>query len=178
MSYKYCNHVKEDGTFCRAAALRGRNYCYFHLRARARRLALAKAQSECKPWILRLPPLEDMHAVQVALMEVLDGLAAGHIEQDRAGLLLYGLQQASTNIKSVGAWLGYSRFHVREDDEFRADNYPGMEEEFDLPKRVDLETQPKVTYPPLAAYFASGAKLPPESVKIGNPAEYLSHTAG
>jgi hypothetical protein len=29
---KHCRHVKEDGIACGSPALRGENYCHFHLR--------------------------------------------------------------------------------------------------------------------------------------------------
>jgi hypothetical protein len=150
MPFKTCNHVKENGTFCRSAALRGRDYCYFHLRLRGRRLGMAQAQSRRAPWGLDLPPLEDMHSVQVALMQVLDALAAGHLDHRRAGLLLYGLQQAATNLKSVSGWLNASRFEVKHEDDCRADSYPGLETEFGLPKHLDIDTPPEVAFPPPA----------------------------
>ncbi len=147
MSFRYCNHIKENGIVCRSAAMRGQNYCYFHARIRARRLGMAKAQSEFRPWRLNLPALEDMHSVQSALMQVLDALAAGCLEEKRAGLLLYGLQQAASNIKSVTAWLGPSRFEVNREAEDRAVNCPNLEAEFGLPKRCDLDTLPEVAFP-------------------------------
>ena len=101
MAFKSCNHLKENGTYCRSAALRGRDYCYFHSRLRARRLAMQQAQSQNKSWRLNLPALEDMHAVQSALMQVLDALAAGCLSERRASLLLYGLQQTASNLRST-----------------------------------------------------------------------------
>ena len=34
MSVPTCDHLKEDGVYCDSPALRGRNYCYFHLNLR------------------------------------------------------------------------------------------------------------------------------------------------
>ena len=146
MSFKYCNHIKENGTYCRAAALGGRNFCYFHARLRARRLAIAQARSEGKVWELQLPPLEDMHAVQSSIMEVLEALAAGLIDQRRARLMLQGLQMASTNLRS-NAWLLPSRFELNPDADFRAQTDTGLEKEFALPKRIDIDTPPEVAFP-------------------------------
>ena len=39
MSFRTCDHLKEDGVYCNSPVLRGRNYCYFHLNVRGRRLA-------------------------------------------------------------------------------------------------------------------------------------------
>jgi hypothetical protein len=150
MSVKYCHQIKENGTICRSAALRGRDYCYFHLRLRTRRLAMAQAQSRGERWRLQLPALEDMHAVQAGLMQVMDALAADAIDARRAGLLLYGLQQASCNVRAVAGWMGASRFQVAHDDEMRAESYPGLEREFDLPKGLNVDTPPEVAFPPPA----------------------------
>ena len=48
---------------------------------------------------LDLPPIEDTASIQLALIEVLQALAANQLDTKRAGLLLYGLQVASANAK-------------------------------------------------------------------------------
>jgi len=146
MAYRYCQHVRENGTFCASGAVKGRDYCYFHSRVRARRLAMAQAQSQEKPWRLELPPLEDMHAVQVALMQVTDALAADAIDPRRAGLMLYALQQAASNISNP-AWLMPSRFQVSREKEGAVVDYPGLESEFGLPPRIDLDAPPHELFP-------------------------------
>jgi hypothetical protein len=45
--------------------------------------------------------LEDANSVQVALMQVLYLLGCGQIEHKEAGLMLYGLQIASSNLKNT-----------------------------------------------------------------------------
>jgi hypothetical protein len=50
---------------------------------------------------LELPAVEDSASIQLALIQVLQALAAGQLEPRRAGLLLYGLQVASANAKNV-----------------------------------------------------------------------------
>jgi hypothetical protein len=50
---------------------------------------------------LQLPAPEDSASIQLALIEVIQSLAAGQIKPRRAGLLLYGLQVASANAKNV-----------------------------------------------------------------------------
>ena len=150
MSVQHCRHVKEDGAYCQGAPLRGREYCRFHLRALGRRMRIARAQARREPYRLLLPILEDLNAVQVARMQVLDALAAGLIEDRRAGLLLYGLQQASSDLRSATAapTLGV---YDESDTAERAEDYPGFEEEFDLPKDLDLAKPPEVVFPPAAA---------------------------
>ena len=48
---------------------------------------------------VKLPVLEDADSVQVALMEILRLLMRQKLDPKRAGLLLYGLQTASANLK-------------------------------------------------------------------------------
>ena len=155
MAYKYCQHVRENGTFCASGAVKGRAYCYFHLRVRARRLAMAQAQSEEKPWHPKLPPLEDMHAVQVALMQVADGLAEDAVDPRRAGLLLYALQQAASNIRGATAWFAPSRFQISAGREGAVVEYPGLESEFGLPPRIDLDASPHELFPPPSPTIAN-----------------------
>lgn len=48
-----------------------------------------------------VPLLEDRMAVQIALTNVLEAIAANRIDAQRAGLLLYGLQIASSNARDL-----------------------------------------------------------------------------
>ena len=167
MPYKTCQHVKENGIFCSSPALKGRSYCYYHVRTRARRLSMANAQSEKRPWRLDLPPLEDMYAVQCAIGNVVEALAAGTLDSKRGGLILYGLQQAANNVR-MAAWGMASRFAIHDYDEGRVDTYPGLEAEFALPKSVDLDAAPEVVFPPppepdVEALFPP--KKPPVSIQ-------------
>jgi hypothetical protein len=172
--YPQCRHVRPSGENCRAAAIKGSHWCYFHLRlhqgqaqrnlyrqrdpqgrfqpatlhrlvdARPRQLpsphhppadrdmaaaapdaAALPAPSSLLPdgeaatldygtlpvgegrtatpetTPLALPPIEDSASIQLALIDVLQALAANQLDPKRAGLLLYGLQVASSNAKNV-----------------------------------------------------------------------------
>jgi hypothetical protein len=50
---------------------------------------------------LDLPVLEDANSVQMALMQVMQGLVTHTIDHKTAGLLLYGLQSAAVNVRNV-----------------------------------------------------------------------------
>jgi len=150
MNSNHCRHIKEDGFFCQGAPLRGREYCRFHLRALGRRIRMARERARREPHRLVLPILEDMNAVHVALMQVLDAVAADQLDDKRAGLLLYGLQQASTNLRSLTA-APCLVVPADEQREGRAEEDPGFEKEFDLPKDLDLTTPPEVAFPTAAA---------------------------
>jgi hypothetical protein len=178
MAYKYCQHIRENGSFCASGAVKGRAYCYFHLRTRARRLAIAQAGSQQKTWRPELPPLEDMHGVQVALMQVLDGVATESLDPRRAALLLNGLRLAAVNLRAPSAWLLSRPFAPNSIDDRVVAAYPGLEYQFGLPQGIDLDALPEELFPPAeqpepssaladanAQAQPSGPRKPPKSVQ-------------
>jgi hypothetical protein len=67
------------------------------------------APTECHPVNsppLDLPPVEDTASIQLALIDVLQALAANQLDTKRAGLLLYGLQVASSNAAKMHLSIG------------------------------------------------------------------------
>jgi|SRR5271165_263556 len=141
-----CNHIRENGAYCRAVAMRGREYCRFHLRERGRRLKMARARTRGERWRLELPPLEDLHAVQVGIMQVLQALDHGVLEKGVGSLMLYGLQQAATNLRCPKeVWDKSSRFELADDE--GPEEYDNFEAEYDLPKGIDVDTPPEVAFP-------------------------------
>jgi len=141
-----CGHVLESGRLCRSAALRGRKYCRFHLEERGRRLKMARARARGERWRLNLPPLEDMHAVQSGIMRVLEALDHGVLEKGVGGLMLYGLQQAATNLsRPHEIWDQSSRFEAA-DGEGPAE-YANFEADYGLPQGIDVDTPPEVAFP-------------------------------
>ena len=157
MSLNHCRHIKEDGVFCQAPPLHGREYCYFHLRTLGRRIRMARERARREPHLLVLPLLEDMNAVQVALQQVMDALASGQIEENRGQLLLYGLRQASINLRSLTAAPSLGVYDQSDTAE-RAQECPGFEAEFGLPQDLDLAIPPEVAFP--AAKAAAVAVMP------------------
>lgn len=95
-----CGQVLANGEICRSPALRDSNLCYWHHKARSRRLRRRVPRKSDAPAVagVVLPLLEDANAVQIGLQEVLHALLDGRIEDRRAGLLLYGLQVATSNL--------------------------------------------------------------------------------
>jgi hypothetical protein len=146
MSVPHCRHLKEDGAFCQMPALRERNYCFFHLRERGRRLRMAQEAARQRSSPLVLPPLEDMTAVNAGLTLVAVALAFRRIDQRTAGLLLYALQQAASNLKFMMTMAASSEA-TKDEREF-ANEYPGFEAEFGLPANFDVDTPPEVAFPP------------------------------
>ncbi len=110
--YLTCNHVRTAGTLCQSPALKGGQYCYFHQRDRQRQDNLRQARTvklstktpdrdDMDAEILEslaMPILEDANAIQVAMTAVLRAFAGNHIHPRRAGILVYGLAVAASNL--------------------------------------------------------------------------------
>lgn len=94
-----CQHIKVNGEQCGSPALKGRRLCFFHNRWRETRIPFNKEGSLHFLDTFDLPALEDAESVQVAIMQVLRLIIAKHIDPKTAGLLLYGLQTASINLR-------------------------------------------------------------------------------
>ncbi|HZP22854.1 MAG TPA: hypothetical protein VFB04_05365 [Terriglobales bacterium] len=98
---RQCEHIKVNGEFCGSPALRGRNYCYYHLTYIGRRMRAQRAQAnatDASTVALELPPLEDAASIQMSLMQVIDAILHNRLDTKRAGLVLYALQTASANL--------------------------------------------------------------------------------
>jgi hypothetical protein len=95
-----CQHIKVNGTQCGSPALKNRRLCFFHNRWREARIEFCKSGAPAQAITsIDLPVLEDANSVQIAIMQVLRLILAKQLEPKIAGLLLYGLQTASLNLK-------------------------------------------------------------------------------
>ena len=82
-----CRWIRRDGTTCGSPQMRKHIYCYAH-----------KQMMEARALALRLPAPEDANAIQMSLMQVQTALIDETISAKTAGLLLYSLQLAMTNV--------------------------------------------------------------------------------
>jgi hypothetical protein len=82
-----CGTVREDGTWCRSPRLKNSVHCYAHYRMK-----------EAQAATLQLAAVEDANAIQMAIMQVQKWLIDDEISEKKAGLLLYSLQLAATNV--------------------------------------------------------------------------------
>ncbi len=127
--YPQCRHLRPGGTTCNSPSVKGSYWCYFHSRLHERQTVLhslrlpngrfapaetvdygtfpvrsagerAEGETAIHSATLDLPPVEDAASIQLALIDVLQALAANQLDPKRAGLLLYGLQVASVNVKN------------------------------------------------------------------------------
>jgi hypothetical protein len=82
-----CQWVRQDGTSCRAPQMKQHIYCFAHMQ-----------MAEAREMMLRLPPPEDANAIQVGLMRIQKAVIEDTISMKKAGLLLYSMQLALTNV--------------------------------------------------------------------------------
>ncbi len=86
---RHCEHVKANGHFCGSPAMRGRNYCFFHLSHIGQQLRLERYEAHglrCPK--IELPLFEDAASIQLALMQVTEALLNDTLDARRGGLVL------------------------------------------------------------------------------------------
>ncbi len=99
MNIHRCQHIKVNGTQCGSPALKRNRFCFFHKRWHEQRIVISSAKARnCRP-ALDLPVLEDANSIQVSLMQVMRLLLVGQLDRKTAGMLLYALQIASSNLR-------------------------------------------------------------------------------
>ncbi len=141
---KTCRHVKENGFCCGSPAVSDRDYCHFHLSIRGCRLKMARARARGERFSVELPPLEDLYAVQVGIQQVLDALLRGQLDRHLGGVVLYGLQQAASNVRlPQEEWDQSARFN-----RIGKTTWRGFEKAHGLPQDLDVDTPPDEAFPP------------------------------
>lgn len=98
-----CRHIKTNGTQCGSPALKGRELCYYHEQNRPQPVELyLDGERYCDSQIV-LPVFEDAHSIQTVIRQVVQLMLTRRIERKDAGLMLYALQIASGNLKTMQA---------------------------------------------------------------------------
>jgi hypothetical protein len=146
MNYKTCTYIHDTGYFCQSAAVGGRDYCCFHLRYRGRLMRMAQYRARGERFDLRLPPLENMHAVQSALSQLMEALAADMIDPKRAQAIHSILRTAANNFRHPEAWRASE--YLNDQSAAFPTSYEEFEAEYGLPEGIDLGTSPEVAFPP------------------------------
>src|SRR5438270_1656656 len=82
-----CRWVRQDGTSCRSPQMKQHIYCFAH-----------RQMAEARTLMLMLPAAEDANAIQVGLMRIQKAVIEDTISMKKAGLLLYSMQLAMTNV--------------------------------------------------------------------------------
>ncbi len=98
-----CRHVKTKGTQCGSPALKGKELCYYHEQNRPVAAELYIDGERYSDGSIMLPPFEDAHSIQTVIRHVVQLVLTRRIERKDAGLLLYALQIASGNLKTMQA---------------------------------------------------------------------------
>ena len=96
-----CEHLKINGTQCGSPALKRNHFCYFHKRWQETRIILNANRARRGRAALDLPVLEDANSIQVSLMQIMRLILSGQMDTKTAGLLLYALQTASSNLSRI-----------------------------------------------------------------------------
>lgn len=96
-----CQHLKVNGTQCGSPALRRNRFCFFHKRFQEEKIKLNCDRARRGHATFILPVLEDADSIQVSLMQIMRLLLSGRIDRAQAGPILYALQTATLNLRSV-----------------------------------------------------------------------------
>jgi hypothetical protein len=136
-----CQWVKQDGTACRSPQMKRHIYCFAH-----------KQMAEARTLMLMLPAAEDANAIQVGLMRIQKALIEDTISMKKAGLLLYSMQLALTNVGQTTFGQAKDEEMVRETvDEEEAFNQKASRQSAVSSQRKAKPT-PKSTPKPKALY--------------------------
>ena len=93
-----CQHIKTNGTQCGSPAMRNIEYCYFHYRWRMTTVDLSHSAHHVTTEFV-LPVLEDADSIQITLGQIMRMIVCRQVDTKSAGLLLYALQIASSNLR-------------------------------------------------------------------------------
>ncbi len=146
MPQNYCHYVNAAGVFCRGMSVKKRDYCYWHLHENGRRMKAARARAHSERVSMQLPVLDDLHAVQVGLMQLGEAIVHGEIDDRRGRLLLAVLRLAASNLKAQRVW--QQETETQDDDRAQyVVEDSGFEQQYGLRKGFDLSVDPEVAFP-------------------------------
>jgi hypothetical protein len=89
-----CRHIMPNGRKCRAAALRGKPFCYHHAKLHFRPVGR-------EPRILKTLAFDDQRSLLAAVAEALTSLRSPLTDPRRAAVILYGLNLANNLNKQM-----------------------------------------------------------------------------
>jgi hypothetical protein len=91
-----CRHIRVNGFRCGAVSLRGESLCFYHHSSHRRRHQPPAGDPQLEH--IPVPLIEDRASIQIALNDIIARIATNAIDPRRAGLILYALQIASSNL--------------------------------------------------------------------------------
>jgi hypothetical protein len=143
-----CSHIMVTGLPCQSPALRDKQFCYFHQRMLQ---GVALPRTQFHPIAL----LENEEAIQVSIMQVINGLMNGAIDLRRGELILRALNTAVRNSRRV-------RFNA--DPEQMVTEVPHYEQEAEARVQAREEVRTEI-----ARIRTEAAKQTAEKAAAGNP---------
>ena len=93
-----CSHRKDDGVLCGSPALLGKKLCYYHQRDHKRQQHSASIIRRADVLGPRLPRMKSLYDVKAALYEVMTDIVDHRISNQRAGRILFDLQQTAASL--------------------------------------------------------------------------------
>jgi hypothetical protein len=149
-----CRHIKVSGTQCGSPALRNKRFCFFHQQDRQAKVECYSDLPEATGEI-SFPYFEDAHSVQMVIRQVVQMILQKRIERKTAGLILYALQIASSNLKRLDLEKPQPEQVVSNVEYEKYDTIAALEES--IPQK-DSETESTKTG------SMSGEELPPGTI--------------
>ncbi len=163
-----CRHILASGARCGSPALRDEAFCYYHHSTRKPIPRSEIADRKAHQASFELPSPEDGLALQVGIGEVLRRIAANEIDRRRAGLLLYGLQIASSNLHRLNAQQAQQRALQQ------AAN-PATGEQTSIVSEITEDIVEEIVHDPIHGDLAPEAELPrPEDI-AGRTPQQIQH---
>jgi hypothetical protein len=101
MPVRRCHYLKADGTSCQSPPLRGEKYCHAHLRFKGRPVRTWRGQRSDPPDRLLVPPPKNLREHQIRLTRVIHAILENRIDLDRAGRVLYELEQIGAKLRAA-----------------------------------------------------------------------------
>jgi hypothetical protein len=96
-----CRHIKVNGTQCGSPAQRHKSFCFYHQQNRPILVDCYYNPEEYATGEIALPVFEDAHSVQTVIRQIMQMVLQKRLEGKTAGLMLYALQIASSNLKRI-----------------------------------------------------------------------------
>jgi hypothetical protein len=108
-----CHHIKASGVRCGSPAMRGMDYCFYHLGARQCLPVAHGMFVEPSPKLPDAPPmhdfpipfLDDPAAIQIGYMQALYGITSKRLDPRQARLVLASLDGARRNLRQMEAYV-------------------------------------------------------------------------
>jgi hypothetical protein len=94
-----CSQIRTDGNRCRSAAIRGEQFCYYHISADHVRRAKPKPPDK---FALHLPVLDCQQNIHAAIDQVVHAIASGQMDPRRASVLIRAIQFAHVSLDRLG----------------------------------------------------------------------------